>query len=159
MSELPPAVVAVLPKPRKSRHPWQWCICTGLLILAVSQLTIGPLPASSLAAESVRMTAWLNIQTLVACGFCLCATWVHDGWLRLGVEFAGQTLAASVFGYYAFISWQRYGLADGLGLAMTVTGAIALAAILRAGQIACTMHKFRRAFILSTEQAREQVDG
>lgn len=158
MTDLPPLAIAVLPKPRKSRHPWQWCICAGLLLLSLSQLAIGPLPSSSLATESGRMSVWLNAQTVVACLFCLCATWVKDGWLRLGIELAGQSLAASVFGYYAFITWQRYGVGDGLGLGMTLTAAIALAALLRSGQIICTMHRFRRAFVLSTEQAREQVD-
>lgn len=155
--ELPPIAVAVLPKPRKSRHPWQWCICAGLLLLAASQLFIGPLPSSTLAEESGRMSVWLNVQTVIACSLCLCATWVRDGWLRLGVEFAGQTLAASVFGYYAFITWQRYGLSDGLGLGMTITAAISLAAFLRSTQILHTMHRFRRAFVLSTEQAQQQV--
>ncbi|AEL98192.1 hypothetical protein PBI_BIGNUZ_29 [Mycobacterium phage BigNuz] len=153
--DLPPLAVAVLPKPRKSRHPWQWCVCSALGLLALSQLFIGPLPSSSLALESGVMSVWLNVQTLVACALCLFATWVTDGWLRLGVEFAGQILAASVFGYYALITFARYGVADGLGLGLALTAGIALAATLRCREITRTMWRFRRAIVLSTEQAEQ----
>lgn len=154
MTDYPATVVAVLPRPRKSRHPWQWCICAGLVLLSMSQLTVGPLSVSSLAAESTSMTVWLNAQTIVACSLCLAATWVNDGWLRLGVEFAGQSLAASVLGFYAVITFQKYGFAHGLGLGGTLAAAIAVAAVLRAGQIAASARKFRRAILLSAEQAQ-----
>ena len=150
--------MAVLPKPRKSRHPWQWCICLGLVLLSLSQLTIGPLAVSSLAAESTSMTVWLNVQTIIACTFCLCATWVNDGWLRLGVEIAGQLLAASVFSFYAYMTFQKYGFAQGLGLGGTLTAAIGIAALIRSWQIASTMRSFHRAIIWSTEQAQRQVN-
>lgn len=154
-TEYPPTVIAILPRPRKSRHPWQWCICTALVLLAVSQLTVGPLSVSSLAGESELMTLWLNAQTLVACVLCLAATWVQDGWMRLGVEFAGQALAASVLGFYAVITFNKYGFAQGLGLGGTLAAAIAVAAVIRSGQIACTAKRFRRAVLLSAEQAQD----
>ena len=154
---LPPTVVAVLPKPRKSRHPWQWCICLGLMVLSISQLAVGPTPSSTLVAIPTSMVWWLSAQTAVACFLCLLATIVHDGWLRLGVEVAGQLMAASIMAFYSWLLWERYGLGHGISLGLALTVPIGAAAMIRSAQILVTMRRYRRAIVLSTEQAQRQA--
>lgn len=149
----PPLLVAVLPKPRRSRHPYQWCICLGLLLLSASQLSVGPPPSSSTAGLSLTMMIWLNTQTVLSCALCLLAAVVRDGWLRLGVELAGQVMAASVFGFYGFVIWQKVGFTQGLTLGLVLAIAIGAAAALRAVQILATIRDYHHAILLSAEQA------
>lgn len=146
--------VTVLPVPRKSRHPYQWCVCAGLLLLSASQLIVGPAPSSVAAPLPSEIVVWVNVQTIVACFLCLVATVVHDGWLRLWVELAGQVLAASVFGFYSLIIWQKVGIVNGLTIGIALAVPLALAAGIRAFQIGKTIRDYHRSIMLSSEQVQ-----
>lgn len=152
-----PINVAVLPAERRSRHPYQFLVLAGMLVLSAVQLVWNVSPLSSLMTLPYSTFVWLNVQMIVACGLGLAAAIVPDGWFRLNIELIGQFMLASVFAATAVTIGQRLPFPQNLTLGLILAASLGGAAAARVWQIVRDMRALHRSadVVLTAKEVRE----
>lgn len=89
MVDDPRVRVVFLPRPRRSRHPYQWGCAAGLLVYALANIIVGPASHSPLLIVGNRDNEWLNYFLLFGAVNLLVATVIPDNYWRLFVELFG----------------------------------------------------------------------
>lgn len=154
-----PLLITVLPKERRSRHPYQLAAMACLFSLGAWQLVIGPTAVSSVNVLDPAALAILNCVCILAGLAGLAAAVIPEHivhirikiwrWIlrtefdatyfRLWEEFGCHCMLASVWAAYGQATWANYGLVKGYSLGLAAAIFFGAAAIGRAVQIILTM--------------------
>lgn len=177
-----PLLITVLPKERRSRHPYQLGAMACLFSLGLWQLVVGTASVSSASALDETTFTVLNWVCILAGLAGLAAAviperivrfrirfwrWVlrtdfDATYFRLWEEFGGHVLLLSVWWAYGQTTWAYYGVVKGYSLGLAASLFFGAAALGRAVQIILTMWRagtFRRAASAIVADGTLEVDG
>lgn len=156
-----PLLVTVLPKERRSRHPYQLGAMVCLFTLGLWQLVVGATPAAAVNTLDHSSAELLNWVCIVAGAAGVAAAVIPERivrlrfkvwrWIlrtefdatyfRLWEEFGCHMLLLSVWLAYGQTVWANYGVAKGYSLGLAAAVWLGSAALFRAGQIMLTMYR------------------
>jgi hypothetical protein len=154
-----PLLITVLPKERRSRHPYQLGAMGCLLTLGVWQLVIGTVPNAAVNVLDTPVAVFLNWVCIVAGAAGILAAVIPERIVRLRIRFwrwvfrtefdatyfrlfeelGCHLLLASVWAAYGQTVWANFGLVKGYTLGLAAAVWFGGAAIARAMQILWTL--------------------
>ncbi|WP_293003870.1 hypothetical protein [Mycobacterium sp.] len=142
MVDDPRVRVVFLPRPRRSRHPYQWGCAAGLLVYALANIIVGPASHSPLLIVGNRDNEWLNYFLLFGAVNLLVATVIPDNYWRLFVELFGHLSLVFSAGMFGLVAGQSFLLVaarpdeqNGLSMNLCMATAILVAAGFRCREI------------------------
>lgn len=136
-----------LPKPRRSRQPYQWSCMAGLLIYATANLIVGPAANSPLLLVPGHSNSYLNWCLLLGAAGCLISMVIPDNLWRLFTELSGHVLLIFTTAMFVVVAWKGFDNAKqadgspGLSLNLIMSMCITVAAIGRTYEIAKTVRR------------------
>jgi hypothetical protein len=156
-----PLLVTVLPKERRSRHPYQLAAMACLLTLGAWQLVIGAATVASVNVLDSSAFLLLNGVCILAGVAGVAAAFIPERivhvrirfwrwvfrtefdatYFRLWEEFGCHVLLLAVWGSYGQATWASYGLAKGYSLGLAAALTFGGAALVRAVQIILTLYR------------------
>lgn len=157
MTAYRPIWLTVLPRERRSRHPYQLAPMFALIIVGISQLAIGPVEASALrnlpGTEDAQLS-WAGIligiagisaaiipERIVRVWFFRRRLFCDFTWMRLWVELGCHGAIITVWlSYFTSIQATRP-LTDGLSITTALMLCLMPAASVRCAQICHTIYK------------------
>lgn len=157
-----PLLVTVLPKERRSRHPYQLAAMLCLFTLGAWQLAIGTVPNASINQLDLTAFNFLNWVCVLAGLAGVAAAFIPErvvrmrlrvrGWqllkvdadatyFRLWEEFGAHLMLFTIWLSYGQTVWVNYGPARGYSLGLAASICFGYAALHRAWQIIRTLQQ------------------
>jgi hypothetical protein len=156
-----PLLITVLPKERRSRHPYQLGAMCCLLTLGAWQLAVGTVAISSMNVLDREAFILMNWVCILAGAAGLAAAVIPERivylripfwrWLwrtdfdatyfRLWEEFGAHVMLFTIWISYGQTVWSSYGIVKGYSLGLAAAVWFGLAALTRAIQILLTLYR------------------